>query len=127
MADGTGDAGRGEQARREVDRSATWSRHDPSGGEPPGPVQDQRHAHDLVEERLLVPLAAVLEELLAVVGGDDDEGVLEEPALAQRAEDLAEDLVGEADLAVVERDQVLAVARLHRGAHRGVPHEVDPA
>ena len=52
-------------------------------------------------------LLPVVEELLAVVGGDHERGVVPQAALAQQREDAADRLVGRADLAVVLRHDVV--------------------
>ena len=55
---------------------------------------------------------AVVEELLAVVGEEHDEGVVVEARLLQLAHEAAELAVAERDVAVVLRDHPLAVERL---------------
>jgi hypothetical protein len=45
--------------------------------------------NQLTVELLAVRLALVLEELLTVIGGDDDEGVLADAQLIERVEDTA--------------------------------------
>ena len=57
----------------------------------------------------------MLEELLAVVGGHDDERAAVQAAGLQVVQDAADLVVGVADLAVVEGQQVLEV----RGRDRG--------
>ena len=51
---------------------------------PPGQLEEERHAQDLVVQRVPVLVAAVLPELLAVVGGEHDQCALVQPELAQR-------------------------------------------
>ena len=56
----------------------------------------------------LVGRDAVLAEALAVVGGDDDDGLVPQARRLERVEHAADVEVGEADLAVVEIDLVVA-------------------
>jgi hypothetical protein len=62
----------------------------------------------------------VLAEVLAVVAGDDEHRVVEEPARAQPVDELADTLVGVADLGVVQAAEQLHVV----GAHRDAPADV---
>ena len=68
-------------------------------------LEHHRHVDQLVVEAGAVRHAAVLEELLAMIGGDHDQRVVPQPALAQAIEQLT-------DLAV-EREQLLVVLPAH--------------
>ena len=72
---------------------------------------EERDAEELVEERVPVSTLIVIEELLTVVGGHHDHGVIEAAAFGEKCEDLLDVLVGPADLAAVERLDVLEIAR----------------
>ena len=75
-------------------------------------LHDERDADQLVEHAAAVQPLAVVLELLAVVGHEDDERAVVEPARLQLAHEAAELLVAVRDLAVVLRDQAVAVERL---------------
>src|SRR2546429_439817 len=86
---------------------------------PAGPgrrLHDERHVDLLVVERRAVPPAAVLLELLAVVGGEHDERAVVEATRPQVVEEDAELLVEVGDLAVVK----LAVEPRDRRGRIGV-------
>ena len=53
--------------------------------------------------------AAVVEELLSVIGGHDHHGLREHAALAQLGEEVLEPLIELADLGIVEIDQMRAI------------------
>src|SRR5207245_6287329 len=115
----------GEQAaplHRSGDRHARAGEHRGSdveqaglGGLPArrdaGPPEQQRDAHDLFVQRLLMLPGAMLEELLAVVGGHEDERPAVEAPRAHVVEDAAQLVVHVPDLAVVERDEMGQVGR----------------
>jgi hypothetical protein len=67
--------------------------------EPP----DERHADGRVVDEDAVRLLAVLAEALAVVGGQDDQRVIEDAGRAEPVEEAADALVGLRDLRVVGR------------------------
>ena len=96
------DAGDAAQGGRQVGQR-DGARHAHVLGQRPGPVQDQRHVEQLVVERVAVLVAAVVEELLAVVGGDDERRAPVEPALGEPGDQPPDLGVGEGDLAAVER------------------------
>ena len=63
----------------------------------------------------------MIEELLAVVGHEEDQGVVINPALLQLVDEPAELLIAIGDVPVVLRDQAFAVGRiLLAGIHSGV-------
>ncbi len=95
-----------DEARRKVDR--------------PGDRRGVRHPHDeghperaLIDEEAVVQLA-VLSEHLAVVPGDDDEGVVVEAEVAELLQDLAHAGVGEGHLPLVGVPAPLRGERLGR-------------
>ncbi len=78
---------------------------------------EERHAQDLVVERRAVLPAAVFQELFAVVGEEDER----RPVAQRRVEPVPEapdEEVAVADVVVVERPQVLDVARLDGGSSK---------
>ena len=72
-------------------------------------ADDQRHVEQLVVERLAVAELAVVPELLAVVGGHDDERAVEEPAAREAAQEAADLPIGPRELGVVEIPHTLLV------------------
>jgi len=78
---------------------------DPAGGDARS-GEDQGNADELLVDRRRVIAVPVLEELVPVVGQEDDERVLCQPELVQVREELAELVVGMGDLAVVLGDHV---------------------
>jgi len=97
-----------EQRRQQVDH-ADRLLNDPGGDA--GTREQQRHAHDLLEQRAPVQPASVLTELLAVVRHHDDDGVLRPAALLEQGEQPSQVVVGEPNLALVEGARVLLVQR----------------
>src|SRR5690554_2427705 len=79
-------------------------------------LHEERDADLLIIERLAVPIAAVLHELLAVIGGDDNRHLVVEAALFERLDELTEMPIPVGDLAVVE----LSKARGLLGGRRRV-------
>ncbi len=79
--------------------------HDPAAPHP-GDPHDQGDVQHLLVQRPAVLPAAVLEELLAVIGDEDDHGVLQKPAPAEEVEQLAEGRVVGGDLGVIEVQEV---------------------
>src|SRR5262249_42716073 len=77
----------------------------PSGRDP-RPGDDQRHVKQLVVEVCPVQQQAVLLELLAVVGDDDDHGRVTHPEALESAEERGQLGVPATDLAIVEGAQV---------------------
>jgi hypothetical protein len=74
------------------------------------PTRDQqRHLNQFFVERPAVEESAVLEELFAVVGGEQDDRVLEVSAALEFVEEAAQLVVDLADLGVVEIREVLRV------------------
>ena len=67
----------------------------------PGPAQQERDAQHLVVEVEAVRREAVGTEVLAVVGGDDEQRVVEPAAPLERVDETADLGVGEGDLAEV--------------------------
>ena len=65
--------GQVEERRRHVDE-LHLAAHALAAGDAAAP-HDQRHADQLVEERVTVQHTSVVDELLAVVGRDDQDGV----------------------------------------------------
>src|SRR3989449_3199487 len=82
-------------------------------------LDEQRHVEERLVERVRVTPEAVVVELLAVVGGDDDERAVEEIELAQAVEQAAELRIAVGDRAVVERDEPVVLA----GGQAGAPRE----
>ena len=87
--------GRGEVAE------ADGISNDPAGGDAPGSDDQERNAHLLLIQADAVAKAFVLAELLAVVGRDDHERLIEETAIAERAEEGFELRVERGDAVVV--------------------------
>ena len=65
-------------------------------------LQVQRHANDLLVERIAVPPETVLAESLAVVRGDDQYRVAQQRAILQRSQETGDLCVEVPQLAVVE-------------------------
>jgi hypothetical protein len=107
-----------EDGRREIDERDVLG--DDAAGGNPGPGDDQRYVHRRVEEVVAVAERPVLEEFLAVVGGDDDQRMLENAALLERVEEPAELFVHRRDLRVVHACQARDVLGLER---RGIHDE----
>ena len=63
--------------------------------------QDERNANQGVAQRLLVPPATVLVELLSVVGGDDDEQFVERTPAPQALEELSDLIIHVAKFSIV--------------------------
>src|SRR5262249_51593841 len=106
---------------RSVDARGTRPR------EPGRRLQHERNADLLLVRNAVVVAQAVLEELLAVVGGEEDGGVVEQTALVEGAEEAAELLVDVAQVAVVERFEALDAdvrGPLFRGALERLVREV---
>ena len=82
------------------------------GAAPSRKLHDEGDPDQLVEHAPAVEPLAVVQELLAVVGQEDDQGVLVEPAVLQHLEEAAELLVAECDIAVVLGHQPLAIGGL---------------
>ena len=79
----------------------------------------QRHADRLVVEVRAVRQAAVLQELLAVVGGDDDDGRVAHAGRVERRRGAPRSAASQArDLAVVERAQVRELRRARAARRR---------
>jgi hypothetical protein len=72
---------------------------------------EERHVDELAVERLAVAEPAVLHELVAVVGHEDDERLVGHAALRERREQEPDQIVDVADLAVVDRAHVRDVLR----------------
>ena len=99
-----GDPGELQQGRRDV--------HEPDGpivvdraGHPAGRRENQRHMQHFPMKRVPVFVAAVLGELLAVIGGDDDVGAVAQAVPLDGRQDLLHERVRSADRPVVETDQ----------------------
>jgi hypothetical protein len=75
--------------------------------------EDERHAQHLFEERLPMALLTVLEELLTVIGGENDQRVGQPATLLQRRDELSDHRVGRGDLTVVEGNQMIEISREH--------------
>ena len=67
--------------------------------------EDERHANHLLVEAAPVHVATVLAELLAVVRGDDEEGVVEQVCVLELADQRFDGSVGFENLAVVLVDE----------------------
>jgi hypothetical protein len=65
-------------------------------------MEEERHAHELLVQRVAVLQQAVLEELLTVVGRDHDQGRVVEAELVEEREQAAQALVGVAQGGRVE-------------------------
>ena len=70
---------------------------------------------------------AVLAELFAVVGGDDDHGVAQEANRLELVEQRAQRVVDDADLGVVEAGDRVELARRQRGGVGRVLEQVGAA
>src|SRR5581483_12515636 len=86
---------------------------------PTGRCERRARDHERDVDRLVVEMrpvlqAAMLLELLAMVGGDDDDRRVGEPEPRERGEDLAERRVPGLDLTVVERPEVGELRRRER-------------
>ncbi len=127
-------AGSNERARAgEVDegRQQVHQRHvrgDAAGAEQARRVQDERHARGALEEVHLVPQAPLAQHV-AMVGGDDDDGVVGQAGRRERFQQLAELAVdiadhgvvavaGVADLLVGDAVFVAVVELVHAAAER---------
>ena len=77
---------------------------------PPGSLKNQRHPQQLVVEGVRVPAhPAVLPELLAVIRGEDDQGVFVEPAGSQQLDELPDRAIHLSDLRVVGTDYEIEI------------------
>lgn len=65
-------------------------------------TQDERDVRDFFIDGLAVSAKAVLEEFLAVVGGDRDERLVEEVGIAKKGDKCSEVMVGVGDFAAIE-------------------------
>ncbi len=104
--------------------------HDLALGEDAGRADDEGDVDQFLVDGVAVADAAVLPELVAVVGDDDDRGTCRRGLLLQIGDERREDGVALGDLAVVQRLEVGAVvvvdlelaalddAELHAGLHR---------
>ena len=101
------DAGRRKQGRGDVD-GAHQGRVDGAGRNSTSP-DDERDPDQLFEEGAAVEEAAVVAELLTMVGGDQHHRVVEETDLRQAAEEFAEAVIEETDLAVILRHKEVEV------------------
>ena len=121
---GSGQLGQGRGQVQQADRLG-----DTAPARRPGRADDQGDARRGLEERHLVPQAALAQHL-AVVGGEDHDGVPRQPGTVQRGQDLPDALVdvadrrvvgvpGRADLPVVDGD-VVGAAHLAQPAAVGV-------
>ena len=87
-------------------------------------LDEDGNVNQLVEDGPAVQPAVVVLELLAVVADEEDQGVVVDAALSQAVDEPAELLVAVGDVAVVLRDEALAIERLLevvRGSTPGVP------
>ena len=117
---GRGDAEQLEDGRGDVDE-AHHARDAAAFRQSAGPAHDERHVEDArVDGERVSEVAVVLVELLAVVRGEDDEGVVLEARLREEAQHAIELRVGLGDVGVVERDQVREL-----GAGELAPFAVD--
>jgi hypothetical protein len=80
-------------------------------------LQQQRHLDRLAVEEDAVLLFPMVAEAFAVVGDDEDEGAVVEPAVAQELQEVAHDRIGAGDLRVIRRPHAAAV-RLGRVVRR---------
>ena len=67
----------------------------------PGELDQHRHAHQFLIQRVPVSPATMVVQFLAVVGDEDDQGVFVQPILAEPVHQATEVVVVEGDLAVV--------------------------
>jgi hypothetical protein len=86
------DLERVEHGGQQRDRAHLFG--DPPAGRGAGEPDDERHVQQLVEECVAVIEGAVVEELLAVVGHDDDERVAGAAGGSERVEQAAHEPVG---------------------------------
>ena len=101
--------GRVEKSRRDVDQLHRLG-DACSGALAARQAHDERHAQQFFEQSVRVPAhQAVFTELFAVVGGEDHEAPLEEPALGEAFQQAAEARVHLVDFGVVGRHDVLAI------------------
>jgi hypothetical protein len=117
------DAGKVEDGRGHVDELDDLVAHD--GRHTAGRDDDERYAHLGFVERLAVADHAVLVEALAVVGGDDDERIVEEPARGELVEEPGDLGVHRHDGRVVEVDDRLHEVRRRLEQVTDDPHAVD--
>ncbi len=89
-----------EDRRDDVDQ-CDIAPHALAGTRGAGELHDQRHLDLLAVEQQAVLVLAVVAQTLAVVGEQDDERALVEPAAIELGEEIADQRVGGGDLAVV--------------------------
>ena len=78
------------------------------------PAQDQRHDQRAVVHAVMIEIAVVIVERLAVVGHEDDDGVLLEVQLLETGEDLLDAAVHVGHRRVVLRDDVIGIGAAFR-------------
>jgi hypothetical protein len=117
------EAERVEQRRHDVHRAhlAVDRRARRFAGQP----HHERDTQQLVVERVTVPHGATLEELLAVVGGQQDGCPVQHAVRGQLVEEVADEPIGVVDLAVVQVDDALAVRVRQVGRRRVGEHHAD--
>ena len=90
-----------ENGRGEVDRAHLVGPHR-AAGDPAGGAHEQRNAHRVVVEEDPVAVFAVLVEPLAVIGGDEDDGVVGDSPRVEPPHHAPELAIGRGDLGQVE-------------------------
>ena len=96
-------------------------------GEGARPINEQRHVEGIVVGEEAVPELLFLAQGLAVVGRDDDDGLLEGPAFFERVKEAAELRIDESDLARIGVGGVLRPERLGRRIGVVGIEDMDPA
>ena len=83
-------------------------------------VDDEGDVQHLLEIGVPVARSAVFPKLLAVIGGDEDQGVLPPPGLGQAIEEDAHPVIHVVKRLVVDRDHALPVGLVESGQEFGV-------
>ena len=96
--EGTAFAGQIEDRRQQIDERDIFSDSPPAFGV--GRRDDQRDARRPLIGRHLVPEPALAQHV-AVIGTEDDRGVVELADIAERVEDAADEIVDQADIGVI--------------------------
>src|SRR5262249_33895658 len=104
-----------EQRRDEVNETDGRGRTEPGGHA--GPAHDEGDAHDLVVYRVTVLPRAMLAERLAGVGGDHDDGAIEDAQSAKPCDEAPDEMIGEPDLSLVWPRRIRGLAA-RADAHR---------
>ena len=82
------------------------------GNDRVGQAQNKRHAQHFVEDGFVMSHPAVLVESFAVIGRDQHQSVPPTRSLTQSSKHGADCVVGGAEVAVVQRDEMFHVGRV---------------